>query len=401
MSDNKMKILQRLEAGEISAEDALAMMNQVKEEPTATPPPPTKGHHQTPPPPQGYHSHEEYEYHHEVDWTDSIVGWVGEVVEGIAGGIKDMELSVNLPDLLSGSYSHNKRTETFVSKPVTQSQGQSQSLTQIELYGKNDKIEIYGYDGDCVHIECAYNARRPDQYVQFHEENGHVAMMYEEKAMRSVRVLCHVPRAHMGLINAVTKNAPIHVAGVAADEIHEQTKSDEIILENITCKQLTANNRNANIKARGISNGVIQLQTTNEKIIAEDVRAPQLSLITTNAGVKTARLDVEYLYIKTTNAGIKLENTFPDEDFAFWGNERTLEAHTTNGNIKFYPPQGIGLAIEANTTDGKVTCNVPLYYADDSVKARLRGESVNYAGAGRRARVLLNTTNASVKIKER
>jgi len=395
MSNNKMEILKRLEAGEITADAALAMMSQIKEEPVP-PPPPFKSHSQSPPPHSGgYHSHEDYEYHQSNNWVDGIVGWVGEMVEDITGGIKDMEVGVNLPDILRGSYSHNKTTQTFVSKSL------GQSLAQLELYGKNDKIEIYGYEGDCVQISCAYDARRPGQHVHFHDENGHVSLTFDEKMMRSVRINCRVPRAHIGQIHAVTKNGIILLTNVQTDEIQLETKNESILLENINCKGLTANNRNGNIKALGISGGEILLETTNAKIVAEDINASHLTLKTTNAGVKTIHLNVEHLYLKTTNAGIKLNDLLPSGGFAFWENERTLEVCTTNGGIKVFLPSDIGLDIEGNTTGGKVTCDIPLYFAEDSVKARLKGESVNYAGAGRRLRVLLNTTNASIKIRER
>ena len=395
MTDNKMKILQRLEAGEITADEALAMMNQVKEQPSP-PPPSFESHSQSPPPHQGgYHSHQDYEYHHTNNWVDGLLGWVGETVEDITSGIKDMEVGVNLPDILRGAYSHNKTTQTFVSKSI------GQSLAQLELYGKNDKIEIYGYEGDCVQISCAYDARRPGQHVYFHDENGHISLTFDEKIMRSVRIMCKVPRVHLGQIHAVTKNAAIQLMDVQADDIQLETKNETIFLEKTSCKGLSANSRNGNIKAFGISGGEILLETTNAKIVAEDINASHLTLKTSNAGIKTDHLNVEHLYLKTTNAGVKLDDMFPTGGFAFWDNERTLEVYTTNGGIKVFLPSDIGVDIEANTTGGKVTCDLPLYFTDDSVKARLRGESVNYAGAGRRLKALLNTTNASIKIRER
>jgi len=402
MSDSKIRILQRLEAGEITAEEAMSMMNQLNESPA----PPPSSHHPGPgqvDPRQidprkskGYQSHQSFDYDTHSDasnWLDNLLGWVGETVEDIAGSIKDSDVSVNLSDIISGTYGHYKHTESFVSKPILQ------GLTQLDINGKNDKVEIYAYDGDCVQIHCDYDARRPESYVEFHDENGHVALWFDDKSMRSVRVICHVPREHIGHIHAVTKNGRIQLVDITAGDINLSTKNDGILLESINCSSLTATTRNDNIKAMAITGESILLETTNSKITAADIHATSLTLKTSNAGIKTANLDVTHLALKTTNARLKIEDTLLNTA-AFWENERSLDAYTTNGGVRLSVPRGIGLAAEARTTDGKVTSEVPLYGSEGSTKNHLVGESMDYATASRRLRVRLGTTNASVKIFE-
>jgi len=412
MSDNKIKILQRLEAGEITAEEALAMISQIKDEHSAaTPKPPFEGNGPNPNIEHNhetydfesvnfgahgkYQSHRDYEHQRSGDWIDGIVGWVGELVGDIADDIKDMEVPVNLPDIIRGSFSHNKRAETFVSEPILQ------NLTKLVIYGKNDNIEIYPYDGDRVQVNCAYDARRPDEYVHFQEENGCISLLFDEKLMHSVRAICQVPRTHIGQLYAATKNGTIHIMDTIADDIQIETKNDNIHVENITCKTLVAHNRNANIKSQAITGTEVILETSNAKITAEDIHAVSLTLKTSNANIRPSNLDVVHLYINTTNANLKLENLLPADGASFWENEHTLEASTTNGTVRFYIPNGIGLDIEANTTNGKVTSDVPLYNAENSVKARLKAQSMNYTTAGRKFKVILNTSNANVKIRER
>ena len=356
MPDNKISILQRLEAGEITAEEALNLMNQLGDSgPQSGPVDPRQvnpnrqesyGHRHN----QSHGHHD----HHEPDWAGGIADWVSDLVEEISGGIADLEIGTNLSDIFNGTYGHNKRTVSFVSQPVLQ------GLTQLEINGKNDKVEIYAYDGDTVQIHCDYNTRYPGSYVEFHEDNGHVALWFDNKAMRSVRVICQVPRVRIEHLHVFTKNDRIYLGGVTARDIH--------------------------------------LETTNAKITAEDINAHSFTLKTTNAGIKTARLDVEHLAMKTTNARLKLEDTLAGAGYSLWESERTLEAHTTNGGIKFHVPEGTGLNVEAHTTDSKVTCQVPLYRTDGARKNRLSGESMDYAAASRRLKAKLSTTNGSIKI---
>ena len=396
MPDNKITILQRLEAGEIRAEEALNLMQQ-SEAATVT-------HDSAHVDPRQVNPNrkEPRDYYHpdfhrqgqepDPDWANSIVSWVSDLVEEISGGISDLEVGTNLSDIISGTYSHNKRTVAFTSQPVLQ------GLAQLEISGKNDKVEIYAYDGDTVQIHCDYNARRPDSYVQFHEENGHIALWFDNKAMRSVRVICQVPRVHVEQLSADTKNGRIFLGDITARDIRLATKNETILLDNISCGSLNAVTTNDNIKAAGLSGENIHLETTNAKITAEGIHAHSLTLKTTNAAIKTAGMDVEHLAIKTTNARLKLEDTYAGLGHSFWDQERALEAYTTNGGIRFTMPGGTGLNLEAHTTDSRVTCEVPLYRADGGSKNHLVGESVDYASAARRLRVKLATTNASIKI---
>ena len=390
VSTDKMKILQRLENGEITAAEALAMIGQF-EKPADPPPPPSQ---QTPPPPPPDWGHHHDAFNEAPDWVSDIAGWVGNLVGDIADDIKDMEVPVNISDFFGGTYSRNKRTETFISNPI------SQSLAKLELHGKNDKIDIHVYDGDSVRIDCAYDARRHDDYVQFHEENGTIGLFFDDKAMRSVKVVCQVPRVHIGELLAMTKNAEITLSGLVADDVQLITKNANVFIEAVTTKELVAESRNANIKARGIAGGNIQLTTTNAKISVEEIRARELIIKTTNAGVKTEFLDAEHLRINTTNAGLKLEKALVGGlTQGFWDGERRIEAYTTNGNIRFGIPADMGVKLNAHASGGKITSDIPLYYSEN-MKSKVVGESVNYAASGRRMIVSLGTTNASVKLRE-
>ena len=398
MPDSKLTILQRLEAGEITAEEAMALINRLNESSA-----PSQNQRPDPADPRqinpnnsrqanddyGHQFQGDYEHHDKNNWIQNLTGWVGEMVDDISDSLGDMDIRVGLMDIFGD---HHRMTETFTSSPVLQ------NLAQLNLNGKNDKIEIHAYDGDCVQIQCTYDARHPDCHVDFHDENGCISLLFEDKAMRSVRVMCRVPRVRIGQLHAHTKNAQIHLADINAEDIQAHTKNDKIIMESVTCKELTANTRNAGIKARAVSGANILLETTNAKITVEDIRAGSLNLKTTNAGIKTAYLDVAHLTMKTTNSGLKLEDAYMSDGPTAWDSEHTLEAHTTNGNIRLNLPSGMGLNIDARTTSGKIACDVPLYWVNESSKTHLKGESMDYAASGRRLKANLSTTNASVKI---
>jgi len=405
----KLEILQRLQAGEITAEEALLLMNQ-EQNPDSS----NKQMHENARQSgnkqeyqnssqninhenrsyENQHNRQDFDYdhRHEPGWAESLMNWVGDVVDSVSDGIRDMDIDVNISDFFGGTFSHNKNTLHFASSPILQ------GLSLLELHGKNDRIEIHGYDGDNVQIQCSYDARYPDADVLFSDENGKVSLLFNDKEFRSVQVLCQVPWAHINQLIAVTKNDKIYVSGINAGDISLTTKNDPIHIEKINCDNITVSTKNGGIKARAITGTVVHFETTNSKITTEDIQAQTLNIITTNSGIRTTAIDAVNIMIKTTNTGLKLEDTFLGCNNLFWDGERSIEAYTTNGGVRFIVPDGVGLNMEAGTSGGKVTCEVPLYGSINE-KSYIKGESINYATAGRRLNLRLKTTNASIKVR--
>ena len=315
---DNLKILKQLEEGKISAEEAMAMMGQQKPPvtPTFESPPPVEQ------PPTG--------------WVDSFVGWVGDVVNDVATGIKDLTIS------------YDTIIKVFESRSV------SQGINRLVLVGKNAKVKVRGYDGDTIRVECEYNARREDAEVYFHEESGVFKLIYDEDIIRSMKITCEVPRVLIKDLLVASKNDKILVEGLTSSKIHVETK--------------------------------------NAKITAENICADTAIFRTKNARIDTQNSNITHMYLSTTNTGLK---------FAFaggWEGERTLEAVTTNGGIAIALPSDVGLNIEAETSNSKISCNRDDMNYSKFSKRYMLGESQNYNFGGKRMRVKLSTGNSSIKI---
>ena len=368
MTDKKAEILKQLEQGNISADQALAMLNQ---QPNETPPP-------MPPPPvqenfhrEGYR-HEAQHSEYEPGWVESMFSWVGDAIQDVAEEIHDWDISTSISDLVSGTYSNNKMRQVFSSHPI------SQSIAAVTVVGKNAKVEVQGYDGDCVRMECVYNARRADADVYMHEENGHIELAYDEKIMRSMSILCHVPFAAIGELRVASKN-------------------DTVKIFDVNCTTLMAANRNAAIKACNVTATSIAMETTNDNIKISNIRAHNASLKTKNARIHVEFVDISHLKMTTTNAGLKFKSNLFATDT--WTGERIIEAETTNAGVSIFVPTDAALKLDATTRGGNVSFQRELYLAE-SAKNHVRGESSDYNFAGKKLNICLKTSNASVKVKD-
>jgi len=368
MNDKKAEILKQLEQGEITADQALAMLNQQPNQAS-------QAQSDAPPPRQESTTEHYHRSHHsepEPSWVESMFSWVGDAIQDVAEEIHDWDISANISDFMNGTYSHNKMREVFTSNPV------SQGLAAVTIVGKNAKVEIQGYDGDCVRVECVYNSRRPNTEVYLHEENGRIELMYDEKSMRSMGVLCHVPFATIGELRVATKN-------------------DTIKIFDVNCTTLMAANRNAVIKACTVTATSIAMETTNDNIKVENIHAHNASLKTTNARIHVEHVDISHLKMKTTNAGLKFKGNFFATDN--WTGERIIEAETTNSGVSIFVPTDAALKLDARTRGGNVSCQRDMYFTEHA-KNHLLGECSDYGFAGKKLNLHLTTTNASVKVKE-
>ncbi|MCL2841216.1 MAG: hypothetical protein FWE05_10645 [Defluviitaleaceae bacterium] len=338
MADFKIEILKQLEEGKITAQEALAMLGQ--EPPLNTPPPafeqqPPEGNTPTP---------------HSGNWIENLVGWVDDVAGDIVEGVQDLNIPGNFSDLMDGTFGHYKGTEVFVSPPV------SQGISGLTLIGKNARVDVHGYEGDVIRVECSFNARHPDAELYFHEENGVFQLVYDEKMMRHMSIKCEVPRVMISEILIASKNGKVIVDGIVGGHVQLATKNDNIRAEWISCTDFIAQNRNAKIK--------------------------------------TSNVNAENLHLQTTNASIKLPLTFADG----WSGKRVIEAHTTNAGISFSAPFDTGIQVQASTSNGKITCQRHDMLYSEFSKGYVHGESRDYNMSSRKVKVRLATTNASVKI---
>ena len=374
MTDKKAEILKQLEQGKITADQALAMLNRQPNEPDRGPAPPPQPETNQENSQERHQDHYHRAHHSEVEpgWVESMFSWVGETIQDFAEEIHDWDISANISDFMSGTYSSNKMREVFTSNPVMQ------GLAAVTVVGKNAKVEVQGYDGNCVRMECVYNARRPDTKVYLHEENGRIELVYDEKMIRSMNVLCHVPFTTIGELRIATRN-------------------DTLKILDVNCTNLMAANRNASIKANTVTATAVAMETTNDNIKLENVRAYNAILKTTNARIHAEHADISHLKMTTTNAGIKLKDSFFATDS--WTGERVIEAETTNAGISIFVPTDAALKLDAKTRSGSVSCQRDLYFTE-TAKTYLQGESSDYSFAGKKLNVSLKTTNASVKVKD-
>jgi len=322
-----------------------------------------------------------------------------------------------------GGRSRNKETIDYISNPITG------TIPAIKLMGKNAPVEIYGYDGNEVRIEVKFNPKKRDARVLVQETGGSFEVLYDYNAMRWLGIECHVPNVLIDHIHGESKNSKVELRNVMVDKAAVLiSRNSSIKIADVVCPKILAKTNNSNIYARNVQGSEIDLQTSNSKISVENIKARVARLTTSNSKVETENIDVVELYVKSSNGMVKLDDIFgggpgnsPEERGtvplaagsqyppgdprgaavgATAVGERIVDVQTSNATISVAVPKDAAVKLQASTSNGGVQCKLPNLIANEVSKNYFNGMTYGYDAAPKRVKLNLNTSNATVKIKE-
>ncbi len=150
-----------------------------------------------------------------------------------------------------------------------------------------------------------------------------------------------------------------------------------------------------------------KLHTSNGSIRVEGL-AGEVECTTSNGSVQVSGLTGK-LKIKTSNGSIKIFDTVAEigaktsngsitANFVPVGN--TNELRTSNGRVSIGLPKNMSVALDASTSNGTVTCELPL--GDDARKKKtsLVGKTKVENAELPEAKLLVRTSNGSVQFRE-
>ncbi|MDR1532233.1 MAG: DUF4097 family beta strand repeat-containing protein [Clostridiales bacterium] len=276
----------------------------------------------------------------------------------------------------------------FSSEPV------AGPINRLQLAGKNDSVDVYGYSGDCIKLDVTYKLKRGvDPMFAFKEDNGGYRLLYDEGAVSSVKIVAEVPRVHVGQLFVESKNASVTLRGLEADNCDLRTKNAGINARDVKCGELSAQTSNASIDAERVDAPKITITTSNAGVKLEQSRADMARLSTSNASVQTRGNDVRQLYINTSNAGIRLEDGPFNGQYPLY----SVDAHTSNGNITAQNIR-VPIMLRASTSFGHIDLDLPDFKEFRHAGGHVELKSPGYDDARQKLDIALYTSNGSIKV---
>lgn len=385
MNDGRMKILEMLQEGKITVEEADRLLKQFPGDDNE-----------------------------KNDFSGRLKGATGEIweelkdvgcdikeafeniEEDIKEAFEDMDEDSHIKITLGNIFGREeKKYFSFQSSTVPE------AINSLKLLGKNGHVKIEGYDGNVVKIEGEYRPKSGREVnVTFSEENNDFEILYDYNAVRYMKICAQVPRVAISHLHGESSNSLVSMTDLDAANVVLMTKNAPIKIKGVAAPHLQASTSNAPIDMQKVQAKSIDLVTSNARIELEDVTAEEAKLKTSNGPINIDATDIKQLFTKTSNGGIKLRDIIKKADADDTGNEYAIEAHTTNSGIKISLPQEVGYKIQASTSVGRVDSNISNFYFSDKEKDYLNGKSDGYENFKQKAKINLSTSNGSIKIEE-
>jgi|GEM_PF-3062929 len=161
---------------------------------------------------------------------------------------------------------------------------------------------------------------------------------------------------------------------------------------------------NGQIDGEGLHLRGLRFETSNGRVRLADCMGEDIGVLTSNGGIETDGLRGR-VELRTSNGAISVTpaETAPTDGPAAPGVEVDVTASTTNGTIHVRVPAGLAVDVDATTSNGRfdVTGLGPSAPAPDNNRgygrSQFRWRSPDWDTAERRARLVLRTTNGSVR----
>jgi len=155
---------------------------------------------------------------------------------------------------------------------------------------------------------------------------------------------------------------------------------------------------NGQIDGEGLQFRGLRLETSNGRVRLGDCSGEDVTVLTSNGGIDTEGF-LGRLELRTSNGAISVAPATGGESVQ----AADISAVTTNGAITVHLPAGVAADVDATTSNGKFDVaglgpSAPRPEANRGIgRSTFRWQSPDWEGAERRVRLVLRTTNGSVR----
>ncbi len=350
MSDSKLKILSKIQEGEISVDEGLEMLNNVQRQERPITESPTQE-------------------------SNPIFSFVTE--------------AKNLFEKIS--------KENYLTYNAT-SEVDANSIKSITAVGKNARVEIMSHEKNCISVNTYFSVKHDrDPMVEWQNVDGRYSLNYDTNAVRLMEIQIRVPDILIENLVAISKNAKITFENLKFERATATTSCADISVTNCSGHELRTTTTNASTKLRRVNVSRLESSTSNAKINVSDCFAETLNLSTSNASISTGNTIFYNVTAKTSNAPISFENFGPIMNKQ--SEQIYVYAATSNSNISFTNVvAGLPIKVNASTSNGPIRVqNNNLSYSSNS-PSYINAQSQGFESSSIKFDLELKTSNGSINI---
>jgi len=407
--NEKLQILQMLEKGQITAEEAARLLQATggTAASSAPPPPPPPGARfdggpasNNGPRPAGHTSThtgpstmEDLGRKFETfardmapkvqKFAESAVG----AIVGVTDKVSDAFTSTATPGTVHAhGQSHHSASRPATSTAKASTTGmttvnieklvQAGSHNELSLSGLNGDVRIKGYNGDKITASLSYRAKRAGATIELIQLGGKYFLNYESDEFHQVSIDAYVPERAFGIVKVDGINCQVDCSSLTASDMRIANENGTLNINSISANTLVAENGNGRFSATNIAAITATMENLSGAMEVTEPDIANLKLTNFNSPVSIIisgfNRHEDYLWnIETGNAKLSMNlPTMPSLGYH-------IKAHAAMGEIR------LGL------TGLQFLINEP-----SLVEAR----SASYDSAAKRLKLAAETSNAALTI---
>lgn len=402
MSDAKRQILEMLETGTITGEDAERLLEALGDETETAPENPmpnsareaasnVKENVKDFVPQLTLHPEHEPVDLEKILGEPPVTDTVQETVKGIFGAAKEA--------ISSAKQAVSKLSQIDTKLTAQGSQKFScDNLNEINVQWAACEVLVQNWDGDTVCVtEYANRPLDPNECMVTQDDEGTLTILWSERKNEnaflnplqkrlvielpqqlasldtmeihtgSAKIQLNTPQTSFDTIELSAGSGAVFVSGVTADDFQVKTGSGAITLSQVECDNLNAHTGSGSIHAEQLQAETVELESGSGSITADSI------------------VSAEDVQLHTASGSVKLTaNELPE----------CAELHSVSGSVTVTlpgEPEG-GFTVEYDTVSGKFHCDFPL---EDAELDKRSGSGTYGDGA---CELKLSTTTGSMKI---
>ena len=247
---------------------------------------------------------------------------------------------------------------------------------ELSLTGVNGDVNIRGYNGDKITATIRYKALRHSAPIELMKLGGKYYLNYEEDDFQMVSIDAYVPSHKFKIVSISGLNGNMDVSGLNCEQIKISNSNGQTVISDLLADSITTESGNGRLTVANFVAPVAIIEHFNGIIEAGNIDAEKLNLTNFNGTISMNMAAFEryndYLWaVETSNAKLTMNvPTLPDLAYH-------VRAHVTLGNIR------VGLTgLEYSTND------------PSAIEAR----TANFDSRSKKVRLALETSNAPLTV---
>ncbi len=299
-------------------------------------------------------------------FTEIIVEKTTDIAEKIS---KSVEYSpkATTPPTSTGSTPYNERN--FEIKVTA-------GYNELNFQALNGDINIKGYNGDKITAKVFCKPKKLNPPLELMKFGNKYTLNYDEADFDKVSIEAYVPEGLFNIISFQTINGRVDCSSLRTEYFKTDTTNSEVIIKDIYSDNIKIENGGGKLTISNVKAKNGQIENFNSDIISTNSDIENMKLFTSNGNILLNLSDFEqylnYIWIVETNNG-KLTLNMPSSPEIGYH----VKAHTSLGSIK------IGL--------------VGLNYINSDL-SNMEAKSINYETTRKKIKLSLETSNAPIVV---